>query len=427
MALYRIFNKSYLCVLIILLTLASNYSQQRERPNLIFNSSISFEINFLPNDSSISCFLSYKIPLSDLVFIKKNSEFTAGLTLNFDIKENGKIVDRKVNSKVVLVDSYERTKSTAEFVEGLVKLHQIKNEVTIQPFLSIANGSQGIQIDSLNIKPALPIEKFGKPIVLLKQIKSCSSKNEFSLVNNKYSIPFSTENYSMIIPVYDQTIKVIDVRIIQDGKNVFTKKISNCISKNYEFTECDNSIVLSEIEGAKNHNYFLISDFSKILDEGKAQFVITYNDGGKYEFALPVVWQNKPRSLISPESAIQLLTIIDNEDKINSLLNADKEEYSKVLNNYWNDKKSNGYIAFNDLKSEFYKRADYAQDNFSTIENQRGAFSDRGKTYIKFGKPDDTIRQYNTSNIVKEIWIYKKLKREFSFIDKSGLCNYTFE
>ncbi len=47
--------------------------------------------------------------------------------------------------------------------------------------------------------------------------------------------------------------------------------------------------------------------------------------------------------------------------------------------------------------------------------------------YIKYGKPDEIKREYSNSNVVVEIWKYLKLKKEFTFTDRSGLGNYTLD
>ncbi|MEK6552657.1 MAG: GWxTD domain-containing protein, partial [Bacteroidota bacterium] len=136
---------------------------------------------------------------------------------------------------------------------------------------------------------------------------------------------------------------------------------------------------------------------------------------------------DKPNSLMNPEFAIQALEAIESKQKIEALLDADKNEYAKVLKKYWDEKTGNNKYAFNELENEYYKRADYSIDNFSTVSYPNGAKSDRGKIYIKYGKPDEIKREYSNSNIVIEIWKYLKLKKEFTFTDKSGLGNYTLD
>jgi GWxTD domain-containing protein len=73
---------------------------------------------------------------------------------------------------------------------------------------------------------------------------------------------------------------------------------------------------------------------------------------------------------------------------------------------------------------EFYTRADYAMINYSFNGQRNGAFSDRGKIYIQFGKPDKIEREYNSKNENTEIWYYASVKREFIFEDTSGKGNY---
>ena len=74
---------------------------------------------------------------------------------------------------------------------------------------------------------------------------------------------------------------------------------------------------------------------------------------------------------------------------------------------------------------EFYKRADYAVKEFTTLGVKNGGLSDRGIIYIRNGKPDEIKRGFNDSSLAVEIWIYSRLNKEFVFVDKTGLGNFT--
>ena len=70
--------------------------------------------------------------------------------------------------------------------------------------------------------------------------------------------------------------------------------------------------------------------------------------------------------------------------------------------------------------SEYYTRVDYATKEFAAIGSKNGANSDRGKIYIKFGKPQKIERASDDNGWVVETWIYAKSNKKFIFVDKEG-------
>ena len=171
-------------------------------------------------------------------------------------------------------------------------------------------------------------------------------------------------------------------------------------------------------------NIFILEKINQNLREGLAEITLTANGEEIKTFSYNVVWIDKPRSLRNIEYAIKLLNNVTNEATVDTLLDfPDDEQYSELIN-YWKNKDPRRDTSFNELMNEFYKRADYANDNFSTVDYS-GTSLDRGKIYLRYGPPTNTERIfYDKANVV-EIWYYKKLNKEFYFNDKSGLGNFS--
>jgi hypothetical protein len=68
---------------------------------------------------------------------------------------------------------------------------------------------------------------------------------------------------------------------------------------------------------------------------------------------------------------------------------------------------------------------DYAAINFRTLANKTGAETDRGKTFIKYGKPSKTDRNSNTKGKIIETWYYDNIGVNFSFVDYAGTGDFT--
>ncbi len=403
-------------------------AQQRERHLQFSRIPIFLEKNILFSDSSSTCYFSYRIPFKQLFFTKNDNKYSAGFVIDLEIKNADKIVNRKSLRKSIVVDTYEETKVTTNYAQGVISIENNYKDYIIYPYLSIINSDQSIPLDSISIDNNLILkEKIGRPIVIQNTESQCDAKNGFQLVNYMNTIPYSFNDYSILIPVQDSTIKVLNIKIEQDGKEKVNQNISDYFHNDFKLKECENNIVLSSNKNLLNTKYFVLKDFSHLLEEGNARLVISKDNSKSAEFEFSVLWNDKPKSLMNPEFAIQALEAIENEQTIDFLLNADKNDYAKVLKKYWDEKSGNKKYAFNELENEYYKRADYSIDNFSTVSYPNGVKSDRGKMYIKYGKPDEIKREYFNSNIVVEIWKYIKLKKEFTFTDKSGLGNYTLD
>jgi len=415
-------------LLLLSFTALTISAQQRERHLQFSRMPIFLEKNILFSDSSSTCYFSYRIPFKQLFFTKNDNTYSAGFVIDLEIKNADKIVDRKSLKKSIVVNTYEETKVGNNYAQGVISIENNNIDYVIYPYLSIINSDQSIPLDSISIHNNLILkEKTGRPIVIRNNEFQCAATKGFQLVNFMNTIPYSLSDYSILIPVRDLTVKELSIKIEQDGKEIVNQKITDCSHEDFKLKECENNIVLYSNKNLLNTKYFIMKDFSHLLEEGNARLIISKGNSKPAEFEFSVLWNDKPKSLMNPEFAIRALESIESEQTIDSLLNADKNDYAKVLKKYWDEKSGNKKYAFNELENEYYKRADYSIDNFSTVSYPNGVKSDRGKMYIKYGKPDEIKREYSNSNIVVEIWKYIKLKKEFTFTDRSGLGNYTLD
>lgn len=386
---------------------------------------IYFEKNVLPNGKGFDYYLSYRIPYSNLFFVKNGNEFIGGVNLNFELKNLKRIVDRQNVNKTVKVETYERLKSSQDFIEGVVTFHLNDSLYIIQPYLNIINTDNTIKLDSITLfLKKYYKENISHPIVVEQSQNKCGGSSLYKIVNFQNTIPYSTQDYFLLIPMLDSSIGNIRIEIEQEGKIVFETNKIEFLKNNLAIKDCNNIISIVAKDSSQEISYLLLKDFSHKLNEGIVKILISSDKFKKVEFVLGILWFDKPKSLKDPEFAIRLLDIIENEKTVKELLNSDKQDYLKALNKYWDSKLPNRKTSFNNLMYEFYRRADYALENYSTIDNPIGAKSDRGMVYIKYGKPNDVIRDYSNNQVV-EFWKYNNISREFIFIDKSGLGNFT--
>ena len=419
----RLINSVRIIFIFLFILVSVPYAQTRGDSDQKTGSNL-FEKNIFPIADSLDCYISFRIPFNKLIFIKSNETFSSGVQLDFELKENNRLLQRKTFSKKVSANSYDESNSGDKYLEGFVKFRIDNKNHVISPTLQIDNTNQLIQLDSILINTSRMIQnQFVYPVVVEKLSNNCTKEGLYRLVNQKNNIPFSGSDYSLLIPVISDSIKETTLKLEQDGIVIFEQKLE-INNSSLRIIDCDGSPIVTTGNNSEQTSYFVVDSFNKELGEGPVQVIIS-NQSEVAKFHMNVEWINKPFTLLNSNLAVELLEIIYDRKDILELYKKKNEEKYKSLVDFWDQKLPDRKYSFNELMNEFYKRADYTALNFSTLANQNGAKTDRGRIYIRYGMPDDTKRDYTSSKSVVEIWYYKDLKKEFIFTDKTGLGNYT--
>lgn len=120
---------------------------------------------------------------------------------------------------------------------------------------------------------------------------------------------------------------------------------------------------------------------------------------------------------------------------------ATDDERKKFIEDFWHSRDPDPDTAKNEFKQEFFERIAYANEHFSS--GKPGRLTDRGKIYIKFGKPDE-IQSHpagglydrpsyegggSTSTYPFEKWFYRHIPNvrsgvELEFVDPTGSGEY---
>jgi GWxTD domain-containing protein len=162
---------------------------------------------------------------------------------------------------------------------------------------------------------------------------------------------------------------------------------------------------------------------------GEGRYEITPGPDGTDSGAFPrhhfnITWFNRPRSLSSIPLAVEALRYIATEAQCDSIREADPEEQRLLLYKYWKPRDPTPGTVYNEAMAEFYARVDYATTAFSTIKQQAGYKTDRGKTYILMGQPSSIDRILSPNGSPEEIWTYSSLRKRISFTDNSKIGEY---
>lgn len=117
------------------------------------------------------------------------------------------------------------------------------------------------------------------------------------------------------------------------------------------------------------------------------------------------------------------------------------DEREKFIEDFWHSRDPDPDTTENEFKEQFFERVAYANEHFSA--GKAGRFTDRGRIYIKFGKPDEVESHPaggtyerpswegggSTSTYPFEKWFYRHIPKvrsgvELEFVDPTGSGEY---
>lgn len=381
-------------------------------------------------DSTELLYYIYKIPYDRLVFEKNDNHYTASYRLTVEVHDSlTNTINRKIKEDTISVDEFEKTDGNNTYADGVLSFRILRDQkYKLIPVLYDANSNREIRLTEIPIIPGKQRNEhhgFLKPLVVNSASQEGSRRSSFVLASYNGCIPFSKEKYDLLIPCGDTSIQKIYVTLVSDEDTVFSGGIDKPVKLRNSIDESNGEVILDNNNSVELFKNFIIPYVNKNLPEGELTISITLNKGKPAAtFLKKVMWFNKPFSLINPEMAIKFLKYMENDTVIDSLLDFKKDEFSKVLFNYWRRFDPTPETAYNELMKEYYSRIDYTMKNFSSISGKRGFDTDRGKIFILYGKPSQTERTSNQFGKVVETWVYKNPYRKFVFIDETGTGEY---
>jgi GWxTD domain-containing protein len=138
-------------------------------------------------------------------------------------------------------------------------------------------------------------------------------------------------------------------------------------------------------------------------------------------------WIGMPHSLRKLEFAIGAMEYVMTEEEFRHLKSASAQSQRKLFEEFWKKRDPTPLTAYNEAMAEYFKRVDYSAISFTTVKEENGVKSDRGKTYILYGPPTKIERTLPPSSYPQEVWYYAKLGKKLIFIDESRTGEYKLE
>jgi GWxTD domain-containing protein len=416
-------------LLIILLLSTILYSQKKGGHSGGFQNfgQLKPTVLILPvSGSTISLSYLYRIPYNRLIFEKSGNSFKASVRILVEVIKDDEFIKRDIVDKSITVSDFEITESKSVAIEGVINFNLEADDFNIKGLITDLNSQKEFRLATETINALRYLESgIFKPIVINLNDSNCSGSNLPLIVNFGGSIPYSSQDYQLVIPVADTLAESVTIEMRNNENEPITKKLTEYYLTPISVVECDDKLFIGNGNNISKTKNFILRNFSNKLNEGILITTIKIDDNDiEEDFPLRVVWLHKPFSLRNPEFAIEMLKYIEDGEVVSKLLGADEEDYQKELYDYWQQYDPTPDTKFNELMEEFYSRIDYAAMEFRGISKKNGLSTDRGKIYIKHGKPDKIERSSDSHGYVVETWIYNKLNQKFLFVDKQGTGNF---
>lgn len=287
----------------------------------------------------------------------------------------------------------------------------------------------------------------GKYVFLLKVLDLSTNQNLSRKVNvtlpEYESKPISISGISFLQDVkWDSNMQVLSFNptignnfTAREGNfyiyfDLYVKDISQPITIKYTMfnkksgTELDSVITIKAHKNISSYYYRVEKNDLKM----NRYLLEIETKQGKYEAKaeknFSFYWTEVPGTEEDINLALEQMRYIIPPDSLNKYKKADLQAKQAYFKRFWKLRDPNPNTTKNELKEEYFRRINYANNNFTAF-GQSGWLTDRGRILIKFGFPDDIERHpFEMGTQPYVIWRYYALRKTFVFVDQTGFGDY---
>ena len=378
-------------------------------------------------------------------FEAEGAEFYSTVSMNLEVFPGRAATGRSSQS----IEGYARgtwadTARAASFEETRSRLHHLQGVITtdiskgqynymLQLLRGERTGDQTSNRRNVTV-PDFSAGDYGS-LILLKSFETNSDRAQATLLNYSRSVIYG-QGYSLLALLpenhIDKSISINIYRHVQGTDSTYSNEpiFTREISRFDRFKASDAAVLKSgneiRIELTKNDNglsYALISVPNETFPNSRFRIVLKADGVEKPLASLDVAsrWFDMPISLLNLDIAINKLRFITDERTVRDMSRGSAAEKERRFREFWKERDPTPDTEFNELMAEYYRRIDFAFQNFTTPET-RGFDSDQGKTYIRMGPPTNIRRQFPTNGPTREIWEYPN--QTIIFEARSGFGDY---
>lgn len=349
--------------------------------------------------------------------------------------------------------SYEQTKSADRGLQGAMQVQVTPGHYTYllqrgqegdrplpYPRLRSRRGDSGdspgqrtrnIHVQASDRQPA-------DQIFLGSAVDGETEPRRLTLINMGDNVPYGKDFYAMIpLPGYQANasytlrINQIDIDRRDEDTTQVNEMVNEPLSKGSvlesirpELQSSAHNIAL-ELTNAENRGsaYALVKIPNSRFSNAVYRLAVLSDQSGRpvAQGVFRSYWSDIPTSLLSLDVAIDMLRFIADRETLDQIDSGSDRERERKFREFWDAKDPTPNTAFNELQAEYYRRIDYAFENYGS-QNTLGFNSDRGRIYINYGPPQDVKRTFPTEGATTEVWTYPN--RKFVFRATTGFGDF---
>ncbi|MDR8392559.1 GWxTD domain-containing protein [Aliifodinibius sp. S!AR15-10] len=347
-------------------------------------------------------------------------------------------VDRTFWKDTAYAENYEQTKSKNKFITG-----KLVSELKPGNYSYILQFTRGEQVDGrtsrkrfVKIKPYQ--EKKAGHIILAESVDKATgsgTSDSIQLLNFGTNVYYGkdfyafahlpgfqpSDNYSFNVHTVDISERDTTKKELIHSGNIRQDQIYGSIKPELTTQNSLEHLVLKEVSNGSAYALLTIPN-SRFMN---AEYLLEVSKEGQKEPVAKAVfrsrWIEMPTSLLNVNVAIDMLRFIEKEETVRQMKSGSNAEKENKFRAFWEKRDPTPKTEFNELMAEYYRRIDYAYEEFSTI-NVQGYNTDQGNIYIRFGPPKNIERRFPPGEPAVEIWQYDN--RKFVFRAVSGFGEF---
>ncbi|MDX2129999.1 MAG: GWxTD domain-containing protein [Chloroherpetonaceae bacterium] len=389
---------------------------------------------------SVQVYVNTRLSYDNLYFVKgRSGKLNAEIFISLEVFEEKKLVSRKTVKRLIETDSFTVSNDRNRFVEAhfTANLGYKEYEYVLEVYDNDRQRQIRVDKKKLTLKKPESEFVFSQPLMLQRPTLNSTSSllQPIGLGGNgvygKDFVPFIQVSGKNLPPVVTFTLFQLtgeDERfVLSDSvtQNQFVSISGFRVNPNGDSLYVEKGERKGEIK-----TVFIPLDFrGERLANARFKMVVNAEVGGKKNEItkkFETSWADMPFGLYDLTLSIRLMEYITPPDSLSGVNSGNIDEQKQKFLAFWKSQDPTPETDYNEVMAEYFKRVDFAFLNFYT-PREFGWRTDRGKTWILYGEPNRTEREFPAGRSVRETWYYEEIKRKFIFVDRTNTGSFELE
>jgi len=389
-------------------------------------------------------FIPYKrLPRNNDLSAPESAEFYSTIRLNAEIykgelkrrgQQSANSASRDFWADTLFTSNFEETQDPNLYTSGSLSSQLEPGNYNYILQLSMMQEVNERNTQRRNLKVPDLFEKKTGEVILIRDVQE-NDKDEsvLELMNMQNNTPFGKDFYTLIrIPNYDNSTDYSISIANTTTSNRDTTVVDEVYSTTLDHNDVnENSTVTLNKNGTPkltlssgDYTYALISIPASSFENALYELKVVNSGSGELiaQYYFRSFWADMPASLYNLDISIRHLKYILSEEEVEKINDGNDRQRERKFREFWEQRDPTANTVYNELMAEYYRRIDYAFNEFGSQENPLGHESDQGEVYIKFGPPENKERTFPETGRTMEVWEYPN--RSFVFESTTGFGDF---